>query len=158
MIPERIHASHIFLIGNDKDKPNREPEIHGLHRKLTAKAATFEELVKQFSEDENNNKRGGDLGWFGRDRVPKDFGEKVFAMAERQISEPFQTKLGWHIVLLHEKRAARVPLYDEVKEEVIAKLDDERRGKALKTFMEDLRRKAKIERHEKVIATVMPAE
>ena len=114
------------------------------------------ELIAKYSEDDNNRLHDGDLGWFSRDRDPADFAEHVFALPIGQVSPPFQTKLGWHLVLVIEKRPARLPTYEEAKDEIVAKLDDEKCQAALQTILKDLRRDAKITRYEHVISAVVP--
>lgn len=155
VIPERLHARHLFLCGNDKEKPDRTADIQPIYQKLSA-AETFSSLIAKYSEDDNNRLHDGDLGWFSRDRVPADFAEHVFALPIGKVSPPFQTKLGWHIVLVVEKRPARLPTYEEAKDEIFAKLRDEKRQAALQIIIKDLRRDAKITRNEHVISAVVP--
>ena len=71
-IPERLSASHVFLSGHDRDKPDRSAEIIELHRRIVAGESTLAALAGEVSEDGRSNKMGGSLGWFSRDRVPAD--------------------------------------------------------------------------------------
>jgi hypothetical protein len=170
VIPERLHARHLFLCGNDKEKPDRTADIQSIYQQLSSSTGfqpessqntgrmpvPLSELIAKYSEDDNNRLHDGDLGWFSRDRVPADFAEQVFALPIGKVSPPFQTKLGWHLVLVVEKRPARLPTYEEAKDEIVAKLDDEKRQAALQTILKDLRRDAKITRNEHVISAVVP--
>jgi parvulin-like peptidyl-prolyl isomerase len=63
-------------------------------------------LVEEFSTDEGTKTQGGDLGWFGRGRMVKEFEDAAFAMQVGEISQPVQSQFGWHIirVLGHENR------------------------------------------------------
>lgn len=157
-IPERVRASHIFLTRlADKDTTqNREAEIRELHRKLVAKEATLEELARQFSDDDGCKPHGGDLGWFSRNRVPPEFAEKVFALPVGEISAPFESHLGWHILVVQEKRPARTPEFAEVQNEITALLESQWREAKLKQLVIELRAKANIEKFESRIAKVQP--
>ncbi|MEI6534788.1 MAG: peptidylprolyl isomerase [Verrucomicrobiaceae bacterium] len=157
-IPERVRASHIFLTRlADKDTTqDREPEIRKLHGKLVAKEATLEELARQFSDDDGSKPRGGDLGWFSRNRVPPEFAEKVFALPVGEISAPFESHLGWHILLVREKQPARAPEFAEVQNEITAILESQWREATLKRLVSELRAKAKIEKFESRVADVHP--
>jgi hypothetical protein len=156
-VPERARVSHIFLTGHNQEKPDRSGEISEINRKLTAGEATLESLAAKFSEDERSNKAGGSLGWIGRDRLPEDFAEQVFKLPLGKASEPFRTKLGWHIVLVQERRPSRLLEFPEVKDEIIAHLDQAWRESAVKQLVEWLRGKAKVVVDEPRLQATEPA-
>jgi hypothetical protein len=156
-LPERARVSHIFLTRYDQEKPDRNGEMAELYRKLTAGEATFESLAAKFSEDERSNKTGGSLGWIGRDRLPEDFAAQVFKAPLGKVTEPFRTKLGWHIALVQERRPARPMEFPEVKDEIIARLDHAWRENAVKQLLEELRGKAKIVVDEPRLQATEPA-
>ncbi len=158
-IPERVRASHIFLTRlADKDTgQDREPKIRELHKKLLTKEATLEDLARQFSDDDGSKPRGGDLGWFSRHRMPPEFAEKVFALPVGEISAPFESHLGWHILVVQEKRPARVIEFAEVQNEITAMLESQWREATLQRLMQELRAKAKIEMFESRIKEVQPS-
>jgi hypothetical protein len=102
-IPERLHARHLFLCGNDKEKPDRSADIQSIYQQLRSSAGFQAEslqntgrmpvplssLIAKYSEDDNNRLQDGDLGWFSPDRVPADFAEHVFALPIGKVSPPF---------------------------------------------------------------------
>jgi parvulin-like peptidyl-prolyl isomerase len=155
-VPERARVSHFFLTGHEPSKPDRSAEIAEFHRRLTAGETTLAALASQSSEDSRSKKAGGSLGWIERDRVPGDFAEKIFAMELKKVSAPFQTKLGWHIAVVHEKKPGRWAEFTEVKEEVMARLDQAWRETQVKKLVQELRAKAKIETDEEVLVGVEP--
>jgi parvulin-like peptidyl-prolyl isomerase len=63
-------------------------------------------LVDEYSTDEGSKAQGGELGWFGRGQMVKEFEDAAFAMQVGEISEPVQSQFGWHIIRLmgHENR------------------------------------------------------
>lgn len=156
-VPERAKVSHLFLTGHDREKPDRSSEIAELYRKLNAGEATLESLAAKFSEDDRSNKIGGSLGWLGRDRLPEDFAEQVFKLPLGKVSEPFRTKLGWHIARVQERRPARTPEFAEVKDEIIARLDQAWRESAVKQLVDELRAKAKVVVDEPRLQATEPA-
>jgi hypothetical protein len=156
-IPERANVSHCFLTGHNKEKPDRTAEIAELHRRLTEGETTFESMTTKVSEDPRSNKAGGRLGWISRDRIPGDLAEQVFSVPLKKPSAPFRTRLGWHIIVVHERQAARVPEFTEVKAEIRARLDAAWREAAVKRLMDELRTKAKIVVHESEVQMLEPA-
>jgi peptidyl-prolyl cis-trans isomerase C len=156
--PERVHVSHIFLTRHDVKNPERAVEIAAFYQKLTAEPSSFAALAAKHSDDERTKNTGGDLGWLSRERVPADFAEKVFSLEVGQISAPFTTRLGWHIVILHEKRPSRPLSFDEARPEIVAMLEDERRAEALKTLTAAWRSAPKrVQRFDDRIGNVEPA-
>ena len=156
--PERIRASHIFLTRHDVKNPERAEEIAAIHQQLVAQPSSFAALSAKHSDDERTKNTGGDLGWLSKARAPADFADKVFSLEVGQISAPFTTRLGWHIVIVHEKRPAQLLSFDEAKPEILAMLQDELRAEALKTSAPAWRTAHKtVERFDDRIRAVEPA-
>ena len=142
-IPESFHAAHVFLAGhekNEKDNPDHTNDIAALHQKLVNGKITFEALARTTSEDDRTKANGGDLGWFTRNRMPADFMAAVTALSPGQLSRPVHTWLGWHVIKLIEKKPARVPAFDEVRDEILEMLRNQQREVAVRALMERLRK------------------
>jgi peptidyl-prolyl cis-trans isomerase D len=63
----------------------------------------FTELAQAYSEDATA-KSGGDVGWFGKDQMVKEFEETAFALEIGQVSEPVRTEFGWHIIKVDDRK------------------------------------------------------
>jgi len=93
-----FHARHIMIETNDLVGPRQAMEqIREIHTTLID-GGDFEALAKENSTDTSSANLGGDMGWF----APLTFGERMdqtlAAMEDGEISEPFQTEGGWHII------------------------------------------------------------
>lgn len=143
--PKLVRARHLFLSTVQEDTPERERQIKEWHRLITAGEAEFEDLVAAFSEDERTKKVGGDLGWFGRGRMPEDFAEVVFGLEVGQLSEPFRSALGWHVAEVTDTRDSTRLDYDTLKPEIAAWLRTERRRYAIEVLMNRLTTVAVVE-------------
>jgi len=64
----------------------------------------FSKLAKEFSTDPGSKEKGGDLGWFGHGQMVPEFEQAAFALQPGQISEIVQTKFGYHIIKLEERK------------------------------------------------------
>jgi parvulin-like peptidyl-prolyl isomerase len=121
-IPELVHVSHIFLSAHDPKKPDRRPEIQAISASLAA-GEPFAGLATRHSEDARSRPSGGDLGWCSPARMPADI---MAALAQQSLGKagaPVRSRLGWHIFLVHERRASRIPVLEEVRAEISALLD-----------------------------------
>ena len=108
-IEEQIRASHILV--------PTESQAQDLHAQLL-EGADFAELAREYSADSSNSDSGGDLGWFGRGQMVAAFEEAAFALEVGELSEPVQSQFGWHIIYLADRREARTPPLDEIKDQV----------------------------------------
>jgi len=93
-----FHARHIMVETNELIGPRQAMErIREIHQKLVD-GEDFDTLAKENSDDISSANLGGDMGWF----LPQAFGERMdqtlSAMKDGDISEPFQTESGWHII------------------------------------------------------------
>ena len=158
-IPQAHHAAHIFLTRHDPAKPDRSAEIREIQRQLLAKEKTFAQLAKEHSEDDRSKALGGDLGWFTQQRMPADFIAAVETLKVGQLSKPVQTQLGWHLILVLERQASRLPALVEVTPEITALLTSKRRDAALNSLLADLRNRSPqpVVYHAEVIDHAAPA-
>jgi peptidyl-prolyl cis-trans isomerase D len=97
-VQEQVWAQHILV--------NDEQTAQDMLAKLKA-GEDWVKLASNFSVDTSNKDKGGDLGWFPRGQMVKEFEDAVFAMTQPgQLSQPVKTKSGYHIIRLvaHEDR------------------------------------------------------
>jgi foldase protein PrsA len=113
-------------------------------RSLLAGGADFATLAKERSTEPAAAESGGDLGSNTRGKMVPEFDAVVFNMAKGEISDPFQTEFGWHVVEVMEIKGA-APTFDAMKEQVKSAYLDERAQDLIPEWIEEIRAKAKIE-------------
>ena len=94
----QFQASHILIrVDENTSAEQAKAEADTLRARIVG-GADFAELAREHSEDPSSQARGGDLGWFTQDQFGPDFGGQVAALADGEVSAPFRTQAGWHIV------------------------------------------------------------
>lgn len=139
---ETIRAAHIV---NHVEKGVTESEAkdaaEALYARLRA-GASFEEVADQHSDCPGN---GGDLGYFPRGKMVKEFEDTVFNMRVGETSEVFQTVFGFHIAKVLDRRPAGLRPFREVRNEIRAHIVERRRARKIEAYVDRLRESAVIE-------------
>lgn len=131
---EEYHAAHILV----------ETEEEAKQIKIDLDAGTdFARMAREKSTGPSGP-NGGDLGWFAAGAVVPEFKEAVVGMDVGDISDPVQTKFGWHLIILNEKRHKAAPTLEAVRADLIGQLQDD----AVEARIEELTVAATIERPE----------
>ncbi len=124
-IPAQAHAKHILIMG--KTSENKA----AAQRLLTQirDGANFEDLAKTHSQDPGSAANGGDLGWFPKGRMVKEFDEAVQSLTKPgELSGIVESQYGYHIIRLEARKDATMRPYEEVREQLIT----EAKGKLVK--------------------------
>ncbi len=134
-----IRVAHIMVRDKSEDTNYSKSKIDEVYNKLKAGEKTFEELAGQYSEDGSSAKKGGELPWFGINKMVMEFEDSSFALKHNgDISKPFRTSYGWHIV----KRLDYKPLasYEQLEKEIRGKVQkDSRAEKTKNAFLNKLK-------------------
>ena len=83
-----------------------EKQLTDIKNKIARNELTFADAAKQLSADTGSAAKGGELGWQISDLYVPEFKQRVDTMPTHQISAPFKTDHGWHIVEVLDRRKA----------------------------------------------------
>ena len=137
---KEVKASHIMKMTPRGESDSVVAAKKALIDSIAAivNAENFAEVAKAESDDRGSSARGGDLGWFGKGMMVKPFEDAAFALEVGQISAPFQTMYGWHILYKEGERSIQ-PL-DSIRSQVERQVQrDERAKEADKSFIRKTR-------------------
>ena len=94
----QTRARHILLTGE-----NARSRLQRLRRRIQD-GADFAELAREHSEDPGSAENGGDLGWVGSGALVSAFEEAMQALNPGEMSEPVETRFGWHLIRVEDRR------------------------------------------------------
>jgi peptidyl-prolyl cis-trans isomerase D len=118
---EQANARHILIrVAPDATEvEGAEVEVRANGVAAIAKqGADFSELAAIHSEDPGSKDSGGDLGWFGRGRMVKEFEDAVFSAKPGEIIGPVKSQFGYHIIRVEAFRPEHQQPFEEVEEQV----------------------------------------
>ena len=95
---EYVRASHILIPHQGDDEKNKllADSIYTAIKN----GASFKEMAMKYSKDPGSAKNGGDLGWFGKGTMVKEFENAVFNGKVGEVQKPISTQFGYHIILV----------------------------------------------------------
>lgn len=111
---DRVHARHILILirPSQQDSLRTEQLADSLYQQLQ-QGADFSELAKQFSDDQDSKKMGGELGWYPVDQMTPEFRHGLENLQVGEVSRPLKSPSGIHILKLLDKREERKLTLDE---------------------------------------------
>ncbi|MEO1544434.1 MAG: peptidylprolyl isomerase [Pseudomonadota bacterium] len=129
---EEVKARHILVETEDEARDILEKVNRG---------EDFEKLAKENSKDPGSKVNGGLLGYFGRGQMVPQFEDAAFKSDVGDVSQPVQSRFGWHIIKVEDKRKKPLPTFDAVKDRILnSMILQQAQAKA-----QDLRSASKIE-------------
>lgn len=130
---EEVRARHILV--------ESEPDAQAALKRVNG-GEDFAKVANEMSKDPGS--KGGELGWFTKERMVPEFAEAAFKMQPGQISDPVKSQFGWHIIQVEERRQKQFPGLDQVRDQVTRYVVQ----KSQSELILKLREGAKVERTE----------
>lgn len=142
--PEAVRARHILI--EVPQGATKEQEAQALKkaeeiRQRALKGEDFAKLAEKYSADPGSRKKGGDLGFFTRGQMVKEFEDVAFSLKPGEISKPVRTAFGYHIIKVEAHRPAKQKTLAEVKDQIKEEIIQERQEALLQQALKELKKK-----------------
>ncbi len=166
--PEQVKASHILIrrpkpdtagvkdkkqikkLLDDSDKFAKDRAEGVLKKALSGDV--WDTLAATYSEDKNNSKKGGDLGYFAHGRMMPEFDSVAFASPVGGIVGPVSTKFGYHIIkIVDHKMAGPRPFNSDLWNQIYSDLQGQEQQKQAGAYLDSLKGKATIVYNEEML-------
>ncbi len=109
-LDDQVSIAHILM--------GSEAEARALYDEIQS-GASFDSLVFAHTLDEETRLKNGDMGFVAPNKLPEPFGTVIANTSEGEVSEPFQSKDGWHILLVRERRSRAPKTKEEMRPEIV---------------------------------------
>lgn len=139
--PGEVLTAHVMVMLPTSMTPTeeaaKEAKIREAYSKLQA-GASFEDVVQEYSEDPGTRDTGGKMRWISTGRIVKEYEDVAFSLQVGEISAPFKTQFGWHIVTVLEKRGVKP--YAEMQKDIMRRIArEDRAGNGRETLIAKLK-------------------
>ena len=142
--PEQVLCQHILVKGSGDKALDKIKEIR---ERIVSGKSDFAEEAKKHS-DCPSGAEGGSLGWFGRGMMVPEFDKCAFEMKKGEVSGVVSTQFGYHIIYKADEKGGGEQTLVDVHDQIKDLLRHEARGRAMDSFVAELKANAKIEYRE----------
>lgn len=136
----KVHVAHILFRTNqtmsDTERKAKLTAAQEAWSKIQS-GEDFSKVALAYSEDKISGKKGGDLGWLKKGAIDSTFSDKVFALKKDDVTEPFETAFGYHIVKLLDGPAIVKKSFESVKGDIRYQLRNQAKDAELKRLIAD---------------------
>lgn len=143
--PEQVKASHI-LIGTSGADEAAKTAARAKAEEVLAQVksgADFAELAKTHSTCPSKQ-RGGDLGFFDNKQMVPEFSKAAFSQKPGEVSDVVETKFGYHIIKLTDRKEAGVSSFEQEKSNIIKRLEGSKKQAFTQSYVDALKSNATI--------------
>ncbi len=127
-----IKAQHILIKNRDL--------ANNVYKRIV-RGESFDDLAKKYSEDEATKASGGNLGYFTKGVMIKEFEDAAFSLGKDQVSEPVKTTYGYHIIKVLDKRQIS---FDESRDKIINMIQNKKLKSNFDSTIKQLKTKYKV--------------
>jgi parvulin-like peptidyl-prolyl isomerase len=150
--PEQFKVSHILIeietdtVQKGNSKKAKQAETKALKKiesiyERAKNGEDFAALARQFSEEDGSRDKGGELGFLPRGRMLKEFEEQLTNLQPNEVSKPFKTKFGYHILKYTDKKPAElVELNKDTMDRIKLALAKDKQKKKAEEYITDLKK------------------
>ncbi|MBI3649607.1 MAG: peptidylprolyl isomerase [Acidobacteria bacterium] len=143
LLPESVHLKNIVVRIKSGKEDEAKKKIDEVYEKLKS-GSSFYEMAYKFSEDDYRV-LGGDYDLVHRGQLDAELEASAFDAKPDEITVPFKTRYGWHVIKVENRQTERQLSYEEVKEKIKNNLYQKRRSERRLEFINSLKATASIE-------------
>jgi len=147
----QVKASHIlFKVSDSKEEATKKKKAEEVLQ-MIKNGQNFEKLAQKYSEDENTKQKGGDLGYFRKGEMVKEFEDAAFSLGIGEISGIVKTSYGFHIIKVTDRKQLTL---NDVKDEIKSTIETQKKQEYFQSLVEKWKKEAKIKKFENVLKSV----
>lgn len=141
---DETHARHILLKPSEIRSPEATQKLAMRLYQRLRNGEDFAALAKQFSEDPGSALNGGDLNWVDPSSLVPAFREEMAATAIGELSKPFESQFGWHVLQVLDRRSTDSSTQMR-EQQAISLLRNRKYDEELQTWLRQIRDEAYVE-------------
>jgi len=149
VIPETADASHILIKFGEEEteesKGVKKAALEKIRADIIAGDITFADAAKEHSDDPGSKDTGGEYTGIERGQMVPEFDAATFTQEIGEIGDIIETQFGYHVIKVSNRTEAGTVPFEEVKEELITALTNQKKQEVISSYIQTLRDSATIE-------------
>jgi peptidylprolyl isomerase len=145
LIPKSYELAQIFIESPESGDPaaqaKAKSKLEEVRKQLSAKDADFSSIARNSSDEKSSAENGGKIGWLAENQIQPEIRSKLPNLKLKAVSEPIRLNAGWHIIKLLDIREARPPTLDEIRDNLVTSMREEKSRELRQNFIADLLKK-----------------
>ena len=146
--PEEVRLAHILVRVKEnatpEEKAHARRRIEELRRRIIG-GEDFARVARCCSEDAKSAKWGGDTGFFARGELSRLLEEIAFSLEVGQVSKPVEDATGYHLLKIFAHHPEKYTSFEQAQQFLRTHIERQKRDRLLQEFLDDLKKKARIE-------------
>lgn len=142
LIPKSYELAQIFIESPESGDPaaqaKAKSKLEEVRKQLSAKDADFSSIARTSSDEKSSAENGGKIGWLAEDQIQPEIRSKLPNLKLKAVSEPIRLNAGWHIIKLLDVREARPPTLDEIRDNLVTSMREEKSRDLRQNYIADL--------------------
>jgi peptidylprolyl isomerase len=142
LIPKSYELAQIFIespeSGDAATQAKAKSKLEEVRKQLAAKDADFSSIARYSSDEKSSAENGGKIGWLAENQIQPEIRSKLPNLKLTAVSEPIRLKAGWHIIKLLDVREARAPTLDEIRDNLVTSMREEKSRELRQNYITEL--------------------
>ena len=142
LIPKSYELAQIFIEshenGDSSAQAKAKSKLEEVRKQLAAKDADFSSIARTSSDEKSSAVNGGKIGWLSENQIQPEIRSKLPNLKLKAVSEPIRLNAGWHIIKLLDVREARPPTLDEIRDNLVTSMREEKSREMRQNYIAEL--------------------
>ena len=142
LIPKSYEIAQIFIESPETGDPTAQAKakskLEEVRKQLAAKDADFASIASTSSDEKSSAQNGGKIGWLAENQIQPEIRSKLPNLKLKAVSEPIRLDGGWHIIKLLDVREARAPTLDEIRDNLVTSMREEKSRELRQNYITEL--------------------
>jgi peptidylprolyl isomerase len=145
LIPKSYELAQIFIespeSGDSSAQAKAKSKLEEVRKELAAKDADFSSIARKSSDEKSSAENGGKIGWLAENQIQPEIRSKIPNLKLKAVSEPIRLDGGWHIIKLLDVRESRAPTLDEIRDNLVTSMREEKSRELRQNYITELLKK-----------------